>query len=146
MEFSIKNKEFKADKLNVFDQLKVARKLAPLIGDFFSQTGINELLKLKNNEEGMQEKALTKVIPAITKYISCLGDEDVNDIVYPCLAVVKIKQNNIYSPIFDKKAQALMFDNISMCDMLTIVIYVIKDSLANFLQDLQGNQLIALQI
>lgn len=137
MEFTIKENTFKADKLNIFEQFKVARKLSPLIGEFFSKMEVRGLSKISGNNE----EILKAILPVITQYIAELPDNDVNEIIYPCLSVVKIKQGSTYSAIFNKQSKTMMFDDISMFDMLTIVYYVIKDSLGNFFQELQGNPL-----
>ncbi|WP_334469246.1 phage tail assembly chaperone [Arsenophonus sp. PmNCSU2021_1] len=128
MEIEINGHEYRATKLSVFDQLKVARKLLPVLSGL---TG--EWQKLQQGEMPM-----AAVLPAMANAIAQMNDEDCNAILHPCLAVVSRKNTRIWTPIF--RQGELMFDDIDLKTLLEIVAQVIGDSLGNFFHAPQGDE------
>ncbi|CNI53679.1 phage tail assembly chaperone [Yersinia pekkanenii] len=129
MEFTIKDIEYRAQKLDVFAQLKVSRKLLPLLA------GI-----LKDLRSGTV--TIETALPGIAQSLSDISEEDLNAIIHPCLAMVSRKHGKTYNPIFT--GGALMFDDIDLMAMLQIVGRVVGDSMGNFLRELQGSEPVAL--
>lgn len=128
MEIEINGHEYRATKLSVFDQLKVTRKLLPVLSGL---TG--ELQKLQQGEMPM-----AAVLPVMANAIAQMSDEDCNAILHPCLAVVSRKNTKAWTPIF--RQGELMFDDIDLKTMLEIVAQVIGDSLGNFFHAPQGDE------
>ncbi|WP_339053096.1 phage tail assembly chaperone [Arsenophonus endosymbiont of Crataerina pallida] len=128
MEIEINGHEYRSQKLNVFDQLKVTRKLLPVLSGL---TG--ELQKLQQGEMPM-----AAVLPIMANSIAQMSDEDCNAILHPCLAVVSRKNAKAWTPIF--RQGELMFDDIDLKTMLEIVAQVIGDSLGNFFHAPQGDE------
>lgn len=127
MEFEIKGVNYRASKLSVFEQLKVSRKLLPvlagMLGDF---QGIKAA-----NQGGDVYKALETALPKIADSLAEMSEEDTNAIIFPCLSVVARKNGKVWAPVMSQNE--LMFDDIDLMSMLQIVGRVVGDSLGNFL-------------
>ncbi|WP_336792482.1 phage tail assembly chaperone [Pantoea anthophila] len=127
MEFEIKGVNYRVSKLSVFDQLKVSRKLLPvlagMLGDFQS---------IKTATQGGDVyKALETALPKIADSLAEMSEEDTNAIIFPCLSVVARQNGKVWAPVMSQNE--LMFDDIDLMSMLQIVGRVVGDSLGNFL-------------
>lgn len=127
MEFEIKGFNYRTSKLSVFDQLKVSRKLLPILagmmGDF-------QNIKAAANG-GDVYKAMEKVLPKIAESLADMSEEDTNAIIFPCLSVVSRQSGKAWAPVMNQSE--LMFDDIDLMSMLQLVGRVVGDSLGNFL-------------
>lgn len=128
MEFEIKGIRYSAAKLSVFDQLKVSRKVLPvlagMLGDF-------QALR-ESSQDGNVYSTVETVLPKIADAVAGLSEEDTNAIIFPCLAVVSRRHGkDTWVPVF--RDGVLAFDDIDLMSMLQIVGRVIGDSLGNFL-------------
>lgn len=135
MEFEIKGLKYRAAKLSVFEQLKVSRKLLPLLSGLLGE--IKVLRQLKTGQVSVED-ALKVALPVIAQTLAYLSDDDSNAIIHPCLAVVSRETGKSYAAIFT--SGQLMFDDIDLMDMLQIVARVVGDSLGNFLPALPGSE------
>ncbi|HCB4837589.1 TPA: hypothetical protein M0F49_001447 [Salmonella enterica subsp. enterica serovar Cotham] len=136
MECSVKGHDYRVAKLNVFDQLKVTRKLLPVLAGMMSDFGsIRSLLPADSKIDSAKFDALKPVfetlLPRIAEELSSLTEEDTNAIIHPCLAVVSRKHMGGWTPVFN--SGQLMFDDIDLLTMLQLVARVVADSLGNFL-------------
>ncbi|WP_432372827.1 phage tail assembly chaperone [Pantoea allii] len=135
MEFEIKGVNYRASKLSVFDQLKVSRKLLPvlagMLGDF---QGIKAAA-----QGGDVNKAIESALPKIADSLAEMSEEDTNAIIFPCLSVVARQNGKAWAPLMVQGA--LMFDDIDLMSMLQIVGRVVGDSLGNFLPAAPGNEI-----
>lgn len=127
MEFEIKGVNYRASKLSVFDQLKVSRKLLPvlagMLGDF---QGIKAAA-----QGGDVNKAIESALPKIADSLAEMSEEDTNAIIFPCLSVVARQNGKVWAPVMVQGS--LMFDDLDLMCMLQIVGRVVGDSLGNFL-------------
>lgn len=128
MEFEIKGIRYSAAKMSVFDQLKVSRKVLPvlagMLGDF-------QTLR-ESSQGGNVYSTVETVLPKIASAVAELSEEDTNAIIFPCLAVVSRRHGkDTWVPVF--RDGVLAFDDIDLMSMLQIVGRVIGDSLGNFL-------------
>lgn len=137
MEFDIKGHAYRVAKLGVFDQLKVTRKLLPVLAGLMADFGsVRQLLPagdLTDNADAFAP-VLEKVLPRIAEQISALSDDDTRAIIQPCLVVVSRQHMNAWVPVFSQ--DMLAFDDIDLFVMLQLVARVVADSLGNFLQEL----------
>lgn len=135
MEFEIKGIKYNASKLSVFDQLKVSRKLLPILAGVLADFGgVRAMLPaggLENANLDALAPVLEKVLPRIASELSALSEEDTNAIIHPCLAVVARQNGKTWAPVFN--SGQLMFDDLDLFSMLQIVARVVADSLGNFL-------------
>ncbi|SCC65850.1 phage tail assembly chaperone [Kosakonia oryziphila] len=136
MEFTTNGVEYRAAKLTVFDQLKVSRKLLPLIAKLVSDAAIlKNAVKDKKADKEHIFKTLETVLPKIADALADMPDESVNAILHPCLKVVMRKSTaGNWTAIFVE--DQLMFDDIDLFAMLGIVGRVVVDNMGNFLHAL----------
>ncbi|WP_347252907.1 phage tail assembly chaperone [Leminorella grimontii] len=130
MEFEINGVDYRAAKLSVFDQLKVSRKLLPVLAGLASE--FNAISTFRSG--GDPYASLAVVLPKIAEALAEMSDENVNAVLHPCLAVVSRKHEKSFVPVFTQGE--LMFDDIDLLSMLQIVGRVVGDSLGNFLRAL----------
>lgn len=130
MEFAIDGVTYRIAKLNVFEQLKVARKMLPVLASLVADfRALQE--RIGNNDS---EGAIATVLPRIATAVASLNDEDVNAILFPCLSVVSRQHMKGWVPVFQHGEIA--FDDIELLTLLHLVARVVADSLGNFLQGL----------
>ncbi|MPU29126.1 hypothetical protein FVB13_07905 [Escherichia coli] len=127
MEFEIKDQKYRVAKLSVFDQLKVSRKLLPVLAGVISDISV---LRAAQNGGDMMG-ALETVLPKIADAIADMPDESVDAILYPCLAAVSRQHMKSWVPVCQQNT--LSFDDIDLFVMLQLVARVVADSLGNFL-------------
>lgn len=130
MEFTLNETTFRIAKLEVFQQLKVSRKLLPLLAGLLSD--INTVKSAA--AQGDYFQVLEKALPAIAHSLADMSEEDTNAILHPCLAVVSRQQAKSWVPIFSQGV--LMFDDLDLITMLKLVLRVVEDSLGSFLPEL----------
>lgn len=135
MEFEIKGVNYRTAKLDVFQQLKVSRKLLPILAgvlaDFGSVRAMLPAGGLENANLDALPPVLEKVLPRIAEELAALSEDDTNAIIHPCLAVVVRENGKVWAPVFN--SGQLMFDDIDLFSMLQLVVRVVADSLGNFL-------------
>lgn len=136
MEITIKGTQYRIGKLGVFEQLKVSRKLLPVLAGLVSDfRNVQEKLTAKDTEG-----ALESILPKIADAVSGLSDADVDAILFPCLQVVARQHGKSWVPICQQNTMA--FDDIDLFVMLQLVARVVADSLGNFLQELPTSETI----
>lgn len=136
MEITIKDQQYRIGKLSVFEQLKVSRKLLPVLAGLVSDfRNIQSRLSAKDTEG-----ALESILPKIADAVSSLSDADVDAILFPCLQVVTRQHGKSWVPICQQNTMA--FDDIDLFVMLQLVARVVADSLGNFLQGLPTSETI----
>lgn len=142
MECTIKGVNYRANKLGVFEQLKVSRKLLPilagLMADFSTiKTMLPTTTTLDSGNLDKLEPVFNTLLPRIADELSKLTEDDTNAIIHPCLAMVVRENGKQWTPVF--RSGELMFDDIELFDMLQLVARVVADSLGNFLPELPDN-------
>lgn len=136
MEFEIKKVKYRASKLSVFEQLKVSRKLLPVMAGLVSEfRSVQEKINSKDTEG-----AMASILPKIADAVSGMSDEDVNAILFPCLSVVSRDHMKGWVPICQHGEMA--FDDIDLFTMLQLVARVVADSLGNFLHELPTSEML----
>ncbi|EGT4310401.1 phage tail assembly chaperone [Cronobacter sakazakii] len=134
MEFEIKGVQYRTAKLSVFDQLKVSRKLLPVLAGMMA-----DFQSIKAATQGGDVyKAMETSLPKIADSLADMTEEDTNAIIFPCLSVVSRKNGNAWVPVMNQGE--LMFDDIDLLSMLQMVGRVVGDSLGNFLPAAPGSE------
>lgn len=140
MEFEIKGINYRTAKLDVFQQLKVSRKLLPVLAGLVSDFSTLKSLVVRDGEgkvvfdKQRGSAVLDAVLPKIADTLASLPDDDVNAVIYPCLGVVSRQHEKGWVKVFDQGE--LMFADIDLFTMLQLVARVVADSLGNFLKEL----------
>ncbi|MEH4267027.1 phage tail assembly chaperone [Klebsiella aerogenes] len=142
MECTIKGVNYRANKLGVFEQLKVSRKLLPILAGLMADfSSIKAMLPttttLDSGNLDKLEAVFNTLLPRIADELSKLTEEDTNAIIHPCLAMVVRENGKQWTPVF--RSGELMFDDIDLFSMLQLVARVVADSLGNFLPELPDN-------
>lgn len=117
-------------KLNALTQFHVSRRLAPML----AAMGIS-LQSLQTGMNSSMEDFLP-VLGPITDMMAKMPDEDVNYIIFTCLAVVSRQSGEKFGPI--TQGQNIMYEDIDMPTMLRLVVEVVKENLGTFMQGLVG--------
>ncbi|MEA5104681.1 phage tail assembly chaperone [Pantoea sp. S18] len=134
MEFEIKGVQYRTKKLSVFDQLKVTRKLLPVLAGIMpDMQSIKDALPKEGDEADPQAvyAVLEKALPKIAEMLADMTEEDTNAIIFPCLSVVSRNHGKGWTAVM--QSGELMFDDIDLMSMLQMVGRVAGDSLGNFL-------------
>lgn len=143
MEFEIKGVEYRAAKLNVFEQFKVCRKLLPVLSSIVPE--LASLRETATSTTGDGEKTalvINTILPKIADVVAGMPEEDVNAILYPCLSVVTRKAvTGNWTQVF--RDGSLMFDDIDLFTMLNIAGRVAADNLGNFLPEIPTSVTVA---
>lgn len=153
LEFEINGKTYRAAKMNALEQLKVAKRFAPVLG---AMSGLFELLKHIDFENLDLEKTKVADIdfeqfkPVFKDFCLAIGelsDKSTEYIIDTCLAVVDIKQTGgAWARL--RKNDITMFE-LELDELLRIVFQVLRHNLAGFSRALpsglveQGRTLIA---
>lgn len=127
MEITIKDQQYRIAKLSVFEQLKVSRKLLPVLAGMVADFRHVQTKMSEKDTEG----ALETILPKIADAVSSLSDDDVDAILFPCLKVVSRQHLKGWVPVCQQGNMA--FDDIDLFVMLQLVARVVADSLGNFL-------------
>ncbi|MGC4125017.1 phage tail assembly chaperone [Enterobacter sp.] len=143
MKFEIKGHAYSVAKLSVFDQLKVTRKLLPVLAGLMTDIkSISALLPADGQVNTARFDAMApvfeKVLPRIAEEFAALSEDDTNAIIHPCLGVVARQSGTTWTPVF--RSGEMMFDDIDMMTMLQLVARVVADSLGNFLPELPTSE------
>lgn len=105
-------------RLDSFTQLHIARKLGPTLPI------VEGLVKQENSEKS---KDLVTVL-----MLSHISDEDTEYIIKKCLGVVTRQQTTgPFAPVLSPQGM-LMFDDMTMSDMLGLTIAIIEENLGDF--------------
>ncbi len=121
-EITIGEHTFVLGRMPVRKQFHVARRLAPLFSAFIGQAGVDGL---KNGLADLQ-------IQPIMDALATMKDDDCDYVLDACLSVVKIMQAGRATPIMASNGR-LMFDDITMPQMLQIAAEVVMQDLAGFM-------------
>jgi hypothetical protein len=68
----------------------------------------------------------------ITTAISTMSDADSEYIIKKCLAVCRRKTGNTWASVIDRNSGVMMYQDIDMRTMITLVAHVVKENLGDF--------------
>jgi hypothetical protein len=135
---------YQVNKMNVFDQAHVARKVAPIIfgmGKGYSQA-INSLSNVNgetphvNGEESVsddptvsaaQNTIMFDAMVPITEILAKMSDDDVNYVLKKCLAVCLRNTGQQWVPLM--RGGNLMFEDLDLATLIQLTMEVVQDNL-----------------
>lgn len=117
MELEINGSTFRTIEMDAFTQFHIARKLG---------AAIPIIDGLTRKENATKDKQLLLVL-----MFGQLSDVDADFVVQKCLSLVLIKQGNDWAKVKNDKGQ-LMFDTITMAEILKLAMAVIEENLGDF--------------
>jgi len=137
--FTVGDFDYRSDKLDALTQFHVSRRLttvvlglAPLIA---LNATVEDLATVISADLGQNAKLLEPVLNAVSK----MPDEDVNYVVSKTMQRVFRAVKNpstgsveAWTPMWSASSNALMFDDVSLSDLVQIVWYALRDNLNDF--------------
>jgi hypothetical protein len=138
------------NRMNVFDQAHVARKVAPIwfgMGRGYIQAQQHRITNdsgegYTNGEDqagGAVENAIMfEAMQPISEILAKMEDEDVNYVLKKCLAVCQRWNGQQWVPMM--RGGNLMFEDIDLATLLQLVMEVVSDNLGPSLLGLLGQR------
>ncbi|MEN6629819.1 MAG: phage tail assembly chaperone [Sulfuricella sp.] len=137
LEFQIGGKEYRAQKLDAFEQLHVSRKIAPLLPALIP-IFVNII---KDKKSALTDLAsLAELIAPFTEGLADMSNEASEYVVSTCLSAIQRKQGDNWTPVWSKSGKCSMFDDVDMSSMIPMIIKVIQDSLGPFIRGMLTSQ------
>lgn len=130
VEFEIGGINYRAGKLNAFQQLHVSRKLAGVLPK------VLPALLSANEAAGGDVSSLLAAFEPAAEALAAMPEADVDFVFHTCLSVVSRQQGTAWSAIWNHQAKLLQFSDIDLAQMTQIVFKILQDSLGNFIQGL----------
>lgn len=127
MDFEVNQTQYRAGKLNCFQQLLVARKLAPLL------KGLGNI-----DMDSLNVKTAVKQMGPFLDAISELPEQDVKQVIKTCLGATTRRSGDRYTAVQTLSGE-LMFDDLGMSEVILICFYVIRANMAGFTAGLPSN-------
>ena len=127
--------KFQARRLGLFDQMAVAKRLMPVMNGIMTEDLLKAVMAAKVNGEAFDRSKIDfmALIPAMTKAIHDVPDEDMERIVRTCLKVVQVWQTQVWADVMDRNGN-IMFDTLNKNPSiaLQIVWKVVEEHLTDF--------------
>ena len=128
---------YQVNKMNVFDQAHVARKVAPIVfgmGKGYSQA-VAEITTANggvatNGEDGdpaVQNQIMFDAMVPITEILAKMADEDVNYVLKKCLGVCYRHNGQNWVPLM--RGGNLMFEDLELTALIQLTMEVVQDNL-----------------
>jgi hypothetical protein len=123
---------YQVGKLNAFEQLHVARRLAPMLGDLVSifKQHPNLISDGESDGESAESRILELALGPLSHTFAKMSNEDVDFIVNTCLSACQRKQERGYAKVFVNGH--LMFQDIQLDTLLGLTFAVIEENLGSF--------------
>lgn len=125
-EFEVQGQRYRCTKLNAKEQLKVMKRLLPMITAF---SGVNIEAAMRGDPA---EAAL--IGANLTESLHRLTDEDMDYVLDTCMSKCSraVPGGLGWSPAWSREAELPMFDDISGPTMMVIIGRVLVDSIGDF--------------
>jgi hypothetical protein len=138
-EFSIKGRNWRARRLDVFQQGFVLKRITPLIGPLIPMVRELEKYLPKDGEElklpskGELLEEVSKLMVPFADSLSTLKDEDLRWLMETCLSSVQYDQDGTWVPFWNKAARTSMFDDMNDLSIwLPLTVRIIQENLGPF--------------
>lgn len=138
LEFEHKGQQYRAGKLNTFQQLHLSRKVAPLLPKLLPTIAELATRREEEMDAPIDLGSFASSIGPLTETLAEMSDADVEYIFGISLSAVSRLQGNNWVPIWNKGASAPMFEDLELPDQLQIVVKVVADNLGPFMRGLEG--------
>lgn len=150
-EITLNGQQYRIGVIDAFTQLKLSRKLAPLVPEL-----VPAFVKIKNvigdaPAEGEEAPKLSLdqvgdialMLGPFTTALAALSDADMEYITALCMAVVQRQSGNTWAAVWNKDAKALMFQDIGLDTLLLLLVKTIMANLGNFIRGLLTSPVLA---
>lgn len=135
-EFELKDNVYIIGKLDAFKQFHLSRKIAPVIPSLVPVfVEISKKGDIQNNIS-----AIAELLQPFADGLAALSDEHSEYVLKTCLGAVKRQTGETFTPVWDKRGNVCLFDDLDLGDMMQITVKVIQSSLGSFIQGLLMSQ------
>ena len=127
--FEVSGHEYSAGKLDAKRQLHIVRRLLPILGGAIDENGV----RLTNGEPDLK---------GVLNTLGSLPDEQFDYVVDHCLAVTKRHDGGIWAAVSSPApngSRNLMYNDIDLVVIGTIVFHVLKRNLSRFFDALPSD-------
>ena len=126
-QITIGGHEYSIGKMNAIKQFHLARRLAPAIAAISSV-----YVHPGGTGDANGADFFAAIAGPLSSALASMSDEEVEQIIFPCLAVVQRKDGAAWAPVKAKGQNALMYQDINAGELLQLVIAVAKENLGSF--------------
>lgn len=134
LSFEVAGQKYQASKLQVFDQMAIAKRLMPVIKNVLTPEILLTVMQARKEggELDVSKIDLPKILPALADAIYALSDEDAERITRTALKVVQRQQGGgAWAAVLSPQGVP-MFDDMDLFSMLQIAWSVIEANLGSF--------------
>lgn len=141
VEFAIGDRTFRTVPLSAFDQLRVARRIWPVLSAVVKASDKKLIAQIKQVKDAKPEAAdavmpsnesIAEIMGVIGEAIEALSEDELDSVIRTCLSVVQMKDGKSWVAIYNKDAQDFQYDFINLPIMLQLAFRVIEDALGDF--------------
>jgi hypothetical protein len=124
-DFEINDAKYRAEKMPAKIQLKIIKRLAPIIGHIAA----------------FQERKMkaSDMIATLSDAIGKLSDDDLDFVLDNCMMVTRMEVSGRYMPLYNMAAKQWQYQDMSLVTVMQITQQVLGDNLANFWPDLPSS-------
>lgn len=127
-DFEIDGHQYRTTKrLSAFDQLHVARKVAPLMAKLAPTAQ-------KAAENVDSNLGFFSLMEPVIEGLAAMPEDDVNFVAQKCCTVVQRQQGQQWAALAVDNGKRLMFEDIDAMALLQIAFNVIQENLGNFMR------------
>lgn len=137
-EFDVGEHTYRSGTLNAFDQLHIARRLAPVISSFFDILGAVPPAGEASDKLDIFQLLTSEKLEGLAKALAEMPDEQVDYILAKCLSICSRAErdpvtNSVtgWNLIWNKAAKQTQY-NITMPEMLQIMQHVLQENIGSF--------------
>jgi hypothetical protein len=135
-ELTLHNIDFRIGRLNVFDQADVSRVIAPFIPSLIP------MFKAFGSASESDAK-MAELISASQPFLDAMARmsrDDSRFVISTCLSVVRRRQGEAWSIVYNRDAGTMMFDDLDLSSVLPLVVRVVRDNLGPFISGILTGQ------
>ena len=133
-EFSAGGNDYRNRQLDVMTQLDVERRIAPVLTAFAMKGEMGGVVEAANTAGADAEhKVGLAFIHATAKALAAMPEQDFKFVLRTCLANLQRKEGDSWAPVISTSNGRLMYEDMDLMAMHTILAHVIKDNFANFI-------------
>jgi hypothetical protein len=133
-DFEVGGKQFKLNKIDVFKQFHIVRRLAPMLGDLIPVA--HRMLKKSGAEpqspESMSDEAVAELVPIFMRGFSGLSDADADTVLLGLCSAVEMFQEQHKTWARVVLQDRLMFSDLELPTLLQIAGRAFQYNLAGF--------------
>lgn len=133
IEFELQGQTYRIGKLDAFKQWHVSRRIAPIV-----PTLIPIFMEISKGSKDIP--SISELLQPLADCLAGMSDEQSEYVIATCLSVAQRKSGSNWAAVWNKGANACMFDDMDLSVIIQIVIKVVQDSLGPFIQGLLMSQ------